>query len=223
MAPLNHTASSKQAAISHIDEPHISHFDDGLGRASCKLLTLPRELRDMIWTEALVRHRIYVTWTLCENTLQGTHSRVCCRFTRWCEDDWGSVDAIGTYVGLQRPPKDWLSLNLALIKRDDTSLDAVNDQPYLDTLSVCLQAFDEAAIVFYSQNCFVFCAPQNVQLDESESTGVLPAFAFLSDRSSASKFNSFRLVFVYLKNGHILSLSVRTNQTKHSGIYAFRR
>lgn len=168
--------------MSRGDELRIQAFDDAPGRSSPTLLTLPRELRDMIWTEALVRDRIYVTWAFCEDTLQEEHSRTCCRFTRlW--NNFESLHTIGTYVGLQKKPKDWLSRVMAFAKGYDANSDADNDQPSLNALLLCRQVFNESAPMFYSQNCFVFCATQEQQSDAWESCGLLPAYAFLKDRS----------------------------------------
>lgn len=134
----------------------------------------------MIWTQALVRHRIYITWALCEKTLQEDHTRTCCRVT----SPGHSYDSVhGTYVGLQKQPKNWPSRIMAFTLGKDGNLDADNDQPSLNTLLACRQASNEAAAIFYSQNCFVFCATHEREEKCGGSSGLLPAYAFLKDRS----------------------------------------
>lgn len=137
----------------------------------------------MIWTEALVRHKIYITWSLCEKTLKKRHSRSCYKLFLF---DWELGDnriANGTYVGLKKQPKDWLSLTIAFAKGIDTCLVSDSHQPCFNVLLLCRQAFDEAAPIFYSQNCFVFCATKELQSMDWQSSGLLPAYAFLKDRS----------------------------------------
>lgn len=60
-------------------------------------------------------------------------------------------------------------------------MDIDNDQPYINALLACRQVFNEAAPIFYSQNCFVFGISKT--LDPSGSTALLPAYTFLKDRS----------------------------------------
>lgn len=62
----------------------------------------------------------------------------------------------------------------------DIETDIDNDQPYLNTLLVSRWVFNEAAPIFYSQNCFVFGSSQ--VLDLHGSTALLPAYTFLKDR-----------------------------------------
>lgn len=183
MATPTTKALSTSAAISGGGELHYDHSDDATGRSPLTLLTLPGELRNMIWTKALVRYKIYVTWAFCENTRQQEHSRTCCRIMQ-NEYEWITTShPSGTYVGVQKQPKDWFDRVMAFAIRDDADLYADNDQPSLNTLLLCRQVFDEAAPIFYSQNCFVFCATKEPQSDTLETSGLLPAYVFLKDRS----------------------------------------
>lgn len=138
----------------------------------------------MIWTGALVRHRIYITWNICESTLQDAHTRTCYRLSLLDWDCGNTHNGSGTYVGVQKQPQDWLSMIMAFSQGSDTSLDDDNNQPYLNALLLCRQAYDEAAPIFYSQNCFVFCATEMLQSGALESSGLPPAYAFLKDRSA---------------------------------------
>ncbi|KAJ4422887.1 hypothetical protein N0V82_002413 [Gnomoniopsis sp. IMI 355080] len=145
------------------------------------LLTMPPEIRNMIWTQALVRPEIHVAWVACEDALQKDHShRTCYTFRYWSADIEGYTNGHGTYVGLQKQREDDI-LSRTLTIQSEKEVD--NDQPYLNTLLLCRSVFAEAAPIFYSQNCFVFGGPP-VTDEMTGSTPLLPAHAFLKDRST---------------------------------------
>lgn len=180
-APTSEALTSPDNNLSS-HEPRLVAQDN----SPATLFTLPRELRDLIWTYALVRPKIHVAWVACKHTAHKSHSRTCHHFQYF--DDYNNsktAHGSGTYVGLTKQPKDWLDLTVsAFLEEPQAVTDVDNDQPYLNTLLVCRQVYHEAALVFYSQNCFVFGS--SALLVESGSTALLPAYAFLKDRSETT-------------------------------------
>lgn len=161
-----------------------SHCPSGnSAQSSSPLLRLPSEIRYLIWTHALVRPNVYVTWSSCDETMQDIHSRTCIRFRYWTPacDAGNVVCASGTYVALRKKLQDWISLSLSVVGGKSITTSIENDRPQLNTFSICRQILNEASPIFYSKNCFVFCGPHEV--DPLGCAGLLAAYAFLKDRS----------------------------------------
>lgn len=180
-------AAPTSDALTLLDNNPTRHQSRHVGpdHSTPTLLTLPRELRDLIWTYALVRPKIHVAWVACEHTAQKSHSRTCHNFQYPHPYNGNIIHGSGTYVGLSKQPKAWLDVTVsAFLEETEVGTDVDNDQPYLNTLLVCRQVYKEAALVFYSQNCFVF--GNSALLAPSGSTALLPAYTFLKDRSETT-------------------------------------
>lgn len=175
-------ASSSDGLTSAANSLPSHNFCSVASEQSPTLLTLPREACNSIWAHALVRTEIHVAWVACEDNIQKSHSRSCHNF-QYRQPYTGKItQRSGTYVGLSKQPIDWLDLTAcAVMEILEIETDMDIDQPCLNTLLVCRQVYNEAAPIFYSQNCFVFGSSETLGI--SGSTALLPAYTSLKDRS----------------------------------------